>query len=240
MLNKVQFSTKPLYLQVRDVLLAQILGGKWPPGSSIPNENDLARELSVSIGTMRRALESLETEHIIWRQQGRGTFVADQNDSKYARRFTCLRNQLGEPIDDNVDVLERAVNTAGDHELHQLKLDPGAKILRMTRVRSMRGKPFLLEFVSLPQSRFPGLADVKTLPAQIATLAQQYGFIVSSAEEEVSVVVASDKTGLQLGIAPGTPLLKLDRTVYATDGIPIEWRSGFCHLDKLRYCVSLG
>ena len=239
MSTKVEFSTKPLYLQVHDVLLERILSGHWQPGKSIPNETDLARELSVSIGTVRRALANLESEHVIWRQQGRGTFVADQNDGDHVRRLTCLRNELGQPVDDSVDILEQSETTAEEGEIHHLQLAPGAKILKLTRVRSTGGKPFFLEQVSLPQTRFPGLSIDEPIPTQIAALAQRFGHMIAAAEEEVSATVAGKTTSSRLGVRPGTPLLKLDRTVYATDGLPVEWRSGLCHLDKIRYCVSL-
>ena len=59
MLKTAPFSTRPLYLQVRDLLVARIVAGEWRPGGTLPNEVDLARELSVSPGTVRRALEEM-------------------------------------------------------------------------------------------------------------------------------------------------------------------------------------
>ena len=53
--------------------------GEWKPGSAIPNESDLAREFGVSAGTMRKALDLMEGEHLLTRRQGRGTFVNDQS-----------------------------------------------------------------------------------------------------------------------------------------------------------------
>src|SRR4051812_41587123 len=51
------FSTRPLYLQLRDALAERVAGGEWRPGAAIPNEGDLAREFGVSAGTMRKALD---------------------------------------------------------------------------------------------------------------------------------------------------------------------------------------
>ena len=71
------FSTKPLYLQLRDALSERVATGQWQPGACIPNEHELAREFNVSTGTMRKALGIMEDEHLIARRQGRGTFVND-------------------------------------------------------------------------------------------------------------------------------------------------------------------
>jgi GntR family transcriptional regulator len=52
-------SVRPLYLQLRDALAARISSGEWQSGALIPNEGDLAREYSVSPGTMRKVLVTL-------------------------------------------------------------------------------------------------------------------------------------------------------------------------------------
>ena len=74
MVIEKKISARPLYLQVRDHLAQEIAAGERKPGSSLPSEVDLARELGVSAGTLRRALEALENERLIKRRQGSGTF----------------------------------------------------------------------------------------------------------------------------------------------------------------------
>src|SRR5262245_52737770 len=85
---------QPLYLQLREVLAERITSGEWRPGYVIPNEVELARELGVSQGTVRRSLDLLEREHVVTRRQGRGTFVNDPGSQDLANRFNnfCLAN----------------------------------------------------------------------------------------------------------------------------------------------------
>ena len=85
-----KFSTRPLYLQVRDALATRIAGGEWKPNAAIPNESDLAREFGVSSGTMRKALDLMEGERLLTRRQGRGTFVNDQSSEELAERFSNI------------------------------------------------------------------------------------------------------------------------------------------------------
>lgn len=72
-----KFVTRPLYLQVHDALEERIAAGEWKTDTAVPNENDLARHFGVSPGTMRKALDMLESKGIVSRRQGRGTFVTD-------------------------------------------------------------------------------------------------------------------------------------------------------------------
>lgn len=82
---------KPLYSQVRDVLLARIRGGEWGAGETLPNEFLLAADFGVSIGTIRRAIEGLEETGIVKRIQGRGTFVSGPGPSALQDKFCRLR-----------------------------------------------------------------------------------------------------------------------------------------------------
>ena len=64
-----RFSAAPLYEQVKDTIAQQIADGQWKPNLAMPNENELARVLGVSPGTMRKALDLLESEGLVVRRQ---------------------------------------------------------------------------------------------------------------------------------------------------------------------------
>ena len=97
-----RFSTRPLYLQVKDMLVQRIIGGTWKPGAAIPNEIELSRELGISVGTVRKALDEMEGERLILRRQGRGTFVIDQTSDECANRFSNIRDAEGSRISGDI------------------------------------------------------------------------------------------------------------------------------------------
>ena len=68
----------PLYAQVADYVMQQIAAGSYRPHQAIPTEWQLAKKLDVSQGTVRKGLDELVFKQILYRQQGVGTFVADQ------------------------------------------------------------------------------------------------------------------------------------------------------------------
>ena len=70
----------PLYAQVDDYVMQQIAAGTYRPHQAIPTEWQLAKKLEVSQGTVRKGLDELVFKQILYRQQGVGTFVADQHD----------------------------------------------------------------------------------------------------------------------------------------------------------------
>jgi len=68
---------RPLYRQVYDIVVRRVAEGKWRPGEALPSEQNLAREMGVSQGTMRKVLDSLTAEKLLERRQGKGTFIAE-------------------------------------------------------------------------------------------------------------------------------------------------------------------
>mgnify|MGYP001097943470 CR=1 FL=1 len=67
--------TPPLYIQVSDILRQRILEGVWEGGAAIPAEHQLCQEFAIARGTLRQALDKLDQEGFLRREQGRGTFV---------------------------------------------------------------------------------------------------------------------------------------------------------------------
>lgn len=239
MLKTAPFSTRPLYLQVRDLLVGRIVAGDWKPGGTLPNEVDLARDLNVSPGTVRRALEQMEDERLIHRRQGRGTFVADHASEELAIRYTNIRSSSGVRIAGQVGRTSASRGSASDMEQKRLRLRPTAGVIRIHRIRESSEAPFMVEDVSLPDSLFPGLADQKDIPHRITLLAQQHGILLGRAEEQVKITLADEQTAQELAIAKKTPVLQLDRVVYSLDGRPVEWRLAKCNFGDEVYWTDM-
>src|SRR3984957_21302147 len=68
-------SGSPLYVQMADELQKKIRSGHWLADTALPSEARLMEEFNVSRVTVRLALKSLEEKRLIYRRQGRGTFV---------------------------------------------------------------------------------------------------------------------------------------------------------------------
>jgi GntR family transcriptional regulator len=223
-------SRKALYLQVRDELTARITGGVWKPGEPIPNESDLARDLGVSAGTVRKALELMEAQRVIRRRQGRGTFVNDQSSAELAARFSRFRGPDGEPLDDRAAALEISEGIASDQERRRLQLAATDLVYRIRRVHVRNGRPFMVEEATVPGAVLAGLAARREIAASITELAQECGVLLGTAEERISLATPTTAAAQSLGIAPGTPVICRDRVVFALSGTPIEWAVAQCHL----------
>ena len=234
-----RFETKPLYQQLRDVLSERIATGEWKPGVALPNEGDLAREFGVSSGTMRKALNLLESEHLLTRLQGRGTFVRDQSSGELSVRFSNVRGPDGKRISAPVRSSTVTKDVANKTDCARLELQEQCPIYRIRRVRTYANRPFIVEDAVLPASLFPNLTKVNDPSHRIVVLAQQHGILLGKAEEIVSIGSASPEVAKTLKITPSSPIVVLDRVVRAIDGRPVEWRIGHCDLGELSYLAEM-
>lgn len=241
MSSMTRFTIRPLYLQVRDMLVERIMSGQWKPGAAIANEVELSRELGVSVGTIRKALDVMEQERLITRRQGRGTYVNDHTSDTLATRFNRLRSDEGDCLATSTLTSEIKSGRPTEEEASKLDLPAGETVIRIRRIQvSDQQQRVMLEHVALPASRFPGLSSKKDVPQRIVALAQQYGVLLGGANEKVSVIKATADVAEALAVEDGTPLLTMDRVVTAIDGAPVEWRFAQCHLaDGAYYSVDM-
>jgi len=86
-------STKPIYLQIMDLIKKEIATGKLPPGGQMASVRELAMQYQVNPNTVQRALSELEREGLVKSDRTIGRFINDQSEMVEA-----LRNQMIEEV----------------------------------------------------------------------------------------------------------------------------------------------
>jgi GntR family transcriptional regulator len=233
---------QPLYRQVYSVLARRIADGAWRPAQLLPSEQSLARELGVSQGTVRKAMDALAAENLLLRRQGKGTYVAEHTQEHALFRFFRLSRpapgggritpQLGEE-----QVKCRLANRA---ERSRLQLERDTEVVEIRRTRLIEQSPKVVEKIILPLSLFPGIDHQETLPNTLYSLYQGvYGISIAVAREELRAVLANKRDAKALGLIPGAALLQIDRIAIALDGRLVEWRVSRCDTRDIVYAVDI-
>lgn len=232
----------PLYLQIKERLIQRVLQGDWRPGELLPSEFKLAAEFNVSQGTVRKALDELASEKAVIRMQGKGTFVAARNTRHTPLHFFRLILDNGENwVPHNTRLISFREDTATDEETRALAFGPGGRVIRIDRLRFFEERPMIRECVSLPAARFPNLEAIykRVQKANLySLLEQEYGVLIVKAEEKLRARAASAQESELLQLAPGTAVLDIERTSFAIDGTPAEFRHMICETDRLHYATS--
>ncbi|WP_346360101.1 GntR family transcriptional regulator [Bosea sp. (in: a-proteobacteria)] len=230
---------RPLYRQVKAIFVRRLMDGVWAPGAILPSEGQLAAEIGVSQGTVRKALDELAAENLVVRRQGRGTFVAEHDERRILFQFFKLAPDQGAPRFPDSVVLSVTTDLADEAERATLDLAEGAAVIRIRRQRAFDGAPLIVETLSLPQQLFPGL-ESGPIPNNLYSLyAGRYGITIANARERLKAVALSPEDAAALGVAAGQPALQIDRIALSLDGTPVERRLSLCLTQEVHYLSDL-
>lgn len=232
---ETRLAARPLYLQVRDVLVQRIVVGQWKPGSTLPNETQLAQQLGISIGTVRKALDLMEVERIVTRRQGRGTFVND-HAAEPMFPFSAIHNFEGQRFSGQKRSRSISRVEASQEEAARLGVRRGDELIKVERIREHKSCVFMVETCFLPAKFFGRIPD-DFGSYRLSALAQLNSILLGHADERVDIALADQDDAEVLGVAEKTPLLRLDRVIFSDHDDVLEWRVGRCFLRNERYLV---
>lgn len=225
-----------LYKEVKRHVLRALAAGEWKPGAAIPAEKKLCELFSVSIGTLRKAIDELVAESILIRHQGRGTFVATHNREQQMFRFFNVVSHNGTKTYPQLEL--NAFTTKKASTLAARKLQQPGHVYEFTNVLYLQGSPVIVDDITLPAPLFAGLtkAMLRERPNTLYNLYQiSFSINIIRIEEHLQAVRANERYADLLGITIGTPLLEVRRIAYSYDNQPIEWRISHINTEKHEY-----
>lgn len=229
-----------LHHQIKEDLFFHLRSGRWPPGFELPTEESLCRHYGVSRGTLRRAIGDLVSEGYIGRQRGRGSFVCRPKlESGVVGTYQRFR-VIGPPLDPGGRVLAcRRVRAVKDVAA-MLKLDAGAAIWRLERVRFTDALPVSLQTSFIPADLCPDLNrhDLRTRHL-IDVLRDEFGVQFISAVEYVEPTIADGYVAKALSVPLRTPLFQIERITCGANEHVAEYRRALLRGDIYRYRIEL-
>lgn len=232
----------PLYFHIEVVLRERIRSGHYAAGCAFPTEDALRREFAVSRGTIRTALDALQRDGLIVRRAGRGASVTGQADRPRTLRFAgSVQELIAYGAETVFAIRECALVPADAREAAELRLDDGARVMRITGVRVSGGRPVAHTAVSLPEALGVVLQVRRgqTSPPIAALLVEQLGQKLREARQVIDVAFADKAVSAALAIRVGAPLLRIRRTYFSADGDPLEFAISCYPADKYQYETTI-
>ena len=218
---------QPLYEQVRAKLIESISAGRWRPGEAIPSEGSLANTYGVAIGTIRKAVDALVAEQVLDRQQGKGTFVTQHDESRRLFHFFHVVADDGRQSYPEVRTLAFSRDRADAAAGRALAIAPHEKVIRIRNLLAIDGVPRIVDDITLPAALFPGLTE-KIFLARGNTIyhlyQSRYGINVLRADERLRAILANADDARLLHVEVGAPLLEIRRVALTFRERPVELR----------------
>lgn len=235
-------SNIPLHVQLSSIIREMIENGELKEGNLIIPERELCGIQEVSRMTVNKAIVGLVSEGLLYRVQGKGTFVAKRK-KKYqfssVKGFTDAMKEKG--IKMRTDILSFELEIPSELIKRKLQInDDKTKVYKVVRLRYTDDEPFGLETVYLSEESCKGLTksmiDNNSL---YKMLSENYNYKIQKAEQIMEPIILTIEESKVLDTEEGALALKLQRNSYSRDGMPIEYTISIFRSDKYQYEIIL-
>jgi GntR family transcriptional regulator len=225
----------PLHMQISETLIRDINAGRLVDGERLPPERDMAAGLGIAVGTLRKALETLQEKGLIQRVQGSGNYIRAKADAESVYAF--LRLELAEggglPTADvlSVDLLPK------DPRLPRFGASEQGH--RIRRLRYLSGQVAAVEEIWLDASLSPTLTADDLSESLYLFYRTRLGLRIARAEDRVGQGPLPGWSPPAFPHPPGAPLPMITRITWTHDGAAVEASWTWFDPDRVRYTVRL-
>lgn len=228
-------SGKKLYLQLADIIKAEVEDGRLAVGSQLPSEDALCEHFNISKAVVRQALSDLAREGYLRKVQGKGTYI------EQPPRETGLPLMLGLAEFDvdfgsntTVRVVEKKV-TVPPSEVRELFKNEYVRTTKVVRLVSARQQPVLLDTLYVPETICPGLGLLDLRQQSFYDLMEKrYHHNVERVAQSFDHTVANENEAQMLECESGDVLLLMDRILYGESDVPMAFSRTLCVTERGR------
>lgn len=233
----------PLYRSIAAQLMKNIDTGVWGPGDRIPTEAELAERFGASQGTVRLAILELVRAKVLYRQQGRGTFVNSLQLGNSIERFFRYERQ-GEARSTQMPkttVLGMGLVAADEQIARAFNIKRGKSVGWLRRLRAFDEEPFLMHDSYFPVDIWESVQANCDFgqPDLYLQMQQLCGVAMLRADEYLAARLATEAEGEILQISPGAAVIQIERHAYTYSDLKVEFRRGVGRGDRFSYHVQL-
>jgi GntR family transcriptional regulator len=235
-------SVLPLYYQLKEIIKEEIDVGKYNPGERIPSENELSDKLNISRNTAKQAIADLVSEGLLFRIQGKGTFVSEK---KLFKGLTDTFSFSAEFNSNNVHLNTKVIMAEEIEEsketLQYLKLKESTHLFRIQRLRILKNIPVALQTSYIPIFFCPSLLKYDlSANSLFDILKEKFNITFSYLKENISCVKADQYESELLKVKRGAPLFLLTRKTFTKNDEIIEVARSFMPGDRCEFYFSQG
>lgn len=234
---------QPRYMIVAQALMHDIETGRHGVGSLLPTEAELGQQFNVSRHTVREAIRRLTELGLVSAQAGVGTRVRAQRPvNHYALTAEGLSDlfRYAHEVALRIDSQDEIV--ADEALAAFLECPPGQKWLRLRGERFVRdeGESIGLVEIHVAASYRAALeGTIRPDAAVYALIERRFGIEVREVRQEISALALDSGQAQRLGVAPGSPGLRVVRKYYSSDGELFEVASNVHPADRFSYASTL-
>ncbi|MFD1441377.1 GntR family transcriptional regulator [Lacticaseibacillus hegangensis] len=213
------------YQEVTAELKKMFTSGHYAPGDLLPSQEWLAAHFHTTRLTVRKAIQSLIMDGVVYSKRGAGTFLRKDFRSSQAD-FTPLNRPVGttETMKGRKvtsKILSFAARLASEDEQHQLMIGPAEPVYVIERVRYVDGRTYSFEHTIMPVAIMPLTEEI--LKGSIYAALRAHGITIAGSHRKVYALKATAKDVEALGATLNDPVLAIKQVNYTEEGKPFDY-----------------
>lgn len=210
---------QPKYLRIHGDLRERITSGRWPPGTPLPSQRELAGQFGVSIMTLRQALQMLTDDGLIEARHGSGTYVA----ARYAYDLGHLCSFAADLSAQGAEITTRllAAGTITPPADVGARLAAPGEVLRLRRLRLSGGRPVIVQTSYLPAALARLLEPEDLGRRGLYAILAGHGLAIARASETITPTTLSSPDARDLARPEASPALLSHRISFTMADVPI-------------------
>ena len=218
-------SVLPRYWQLKELIRERIRRQEWLPGTALPSERVFVQQYGISRMTVRQALSELVNEGVVYREQGKGTFVKPFLTQAVPMRllgFTERIEAQGKHV--STKVLAAQMEPADETIATALRIKPGQLVFHLHRLRFIDGKPCVLERTHVSFRGCELLLEEDLEQGSLYQLLEsRYGVLLVKAEQDISIVALGREESLTFNLPLRSPAHLIHRLAFPEQEQPVEY-----------------
>ncbi len=228
-------SKVPYYQQLYEILREEVRRGSWKPGDLMPSEAELIETYQVSRNTVRDVLEMLVNEGYIYRERGRGTFIAKPKvEQTLVQIINFTEDMRRRGIVPSSRVLESELIPAPEEIAQELRVPVNEELGLLVRLRLGNDEPMSVEESYVVHRFCRGYLDRHDYGQYSLrkALADDYNMIWSHAVQTIRSVNASAHLAQTLQVRARAALLQIERVTFSDADVPVEYLRTYYRGDR--------
>jgi GntR family transcriptional regulator len=234
-------ASTPLYVQLKNALVADIDAGQYKPHERLMSERELGEKFKVSRMTVRQALTEMIREGILYTQIGKGTYIGESKIKQELQTLTGFTQDMaarGEVA--SGQVLDGRILPATLTLAAIFSVPMNTDLVLLSRLRLSDGMPLAIEEAYILHKICPGiLAYDFSKESLYHVLSMQYNTILVRAEQTMEASLATSKEAELLQITSLAPVLRIERLSYNEQNTLVEYVKSTYRGDRYKFHTTL-
>jgi GntR family transcriptional regulator len=208
----------------------------YPIDQPIPDEISLTKEFQCSRMTMKRALDILALEGLLYRKRGHGTFIVQSaiNNNKVNVESEevigltkLLRNKKV-----TSKVIRFDVQFPSEEVAAHLGIDTETPVYFIIRLRLVDGQPYVLEKTYMPTTIIPGINDAVLMGSIYRYIEEDLGLTIAGSHRKIRACKSDELDQKSLDCLHDDPILEVEHVAFLNNGVPFEYSFSRHRYDK--------